>query len=451
MKKAEEADWLSRIRTNRDLNSSLQAFKLKTSSAIKLSPGINFFVGANGAGKSRILTHFYKSLTGASFDCIFSLKSIPTEEKVVFFSTGEVSEKYRLFFKEFNNIKEDLLNGNGEKILSDEELKEVSWLTLKKYSKFKVTEIEDYKFQGFLNLYDNSKENDKNITIPFFEVELAGNCYDSRTMGSGEYSALLIWWTLNRSSEKSVIILEEPETYLSSVVQHNISILIAKYSVKNKIFFLISTHSYAIVRNYPSHNIINLLLSPNGIKISNTPSTNILEHIGAFYNDQKYLFITEDELSCLFINFIIDRNLIELSNQAKVIYLKGGSPLGTGASGIVNLLLTIKKIQNFNKKIIGIFDYDQKEEPTFKNEELNNNEKILLLEGKTLEEEFIQIINDNIQIFEEDFPGITESIENFQHLDHHDFLIELSKSRFSFNLSILKMKCLNIYTKIMKN
>jgi predicted ATPase len=50
---------------------------------------------------------------------------------------------------------------------------------------------------------------------PFFEVALGNDRYDSRTMGAGELAILFLWWSIDRASEDTLILIEEPETYLS--------------------------------------------------------------------------------------------------------------------------------------------------------------------------------------------------------------------------------------------
>ena len=52
--------------------------------------------------------------------------------------------------------------------------------------------------------------------LPFLEVEVDGISYDFRSMGLGEFAALVLLWRLRRLRANTVVLLEGPETYLSA-------------------------------------------------------------------------------------------------------------------------------------------------------------------------------------------------------------------------------------------
>lgn len=93
---------------------------------------------------------------------------------------------------------EEITEGEAVRELSSKEIDILNYITGRRYTKILVSEIE------------LSSE-----TVPFFEVALDATAYDSRTMGSGEFAAFLMWWKLDRTKDHALLLLEEPESFLS--------------------------------------------------------------------------------------------------------------------------------------------------------------------------------------------------------------------------------------------
>ncbi|MCK1339727.1 AAA family ATPase [Bradyrhizobium sp. 38] len=88
---------------------------------------------------------------------------------------------------EFSNSDspEDIINGAGAIELDPEQLTEINFLTMRNYRQ--------------INLYEVELGED---VVPFFEVAFGPDRYDSRSMGSGEFSAFFLWWRLQRATPK---------------------------------------------------------------------------------------------------------------------------------------------------------------------------------------------------------------------------------------------------------
>jgi len=97
---------------------------------------------------------------------------------------------------------EDIINGSGARLLAENELENLNYLAKREYREIKLYEVEI---------------NDE--TMPFFEVTLGPARYDSRTMGAGEFAAFFLWWNLARAARNSILLIEEPETFLCSYIQ----------------------------------------------------------------------------------------------------------------------------------------------------------------------------------------------------------------------------------------
>lgn len=126
---------------------------------------------------------------------------------------------------------QDALNGSPVLECSADDLETLHFLTMVQYSRVKVYTVDD-----------DGKD------TPFFEVENGGIAYDSRTMGLGELAAFHLWWAIKNLSERTILLLEEPESYLSPGCQTAFAGILAKYAVQKKAFVVVTTHSPAVIR-----------------------------------------------------------------------------------------------------------------------------------------------------------------------------------------------------------
>ncbi|MFJ2350543.1 ATP-dependent nuclease [Glutamicibacter sp. NPDC087673] len=92
--------------------------------------------------------------------------------------------------------------------------------------------------------------------------------YTEAFAGSGEYAVVMLVREIISAPKNSLIILDEPEVSLHPGAQHKLMEFISQQCVKNKIQFVLATHSNEIIRDLPS----------DAIKVlSNNPATNLTE------------------------------------------------------------------------------------------------------------------------------------------------------------------------------
>lgn len=91
----------------------------------------------------------------------------------------------------------------------------------------------------------------ENPHIPYFLVKAHGISYGTEEMGLGEASAHAIIWGLRRAAPNSILLIEEPETFLSPQAQEALLNVIADYAGRRGITTIVTTHSEAILRRVP--------------------------------------------------------------------------------------------------------------------------------------------------------------------------------------------------------
>ena len=194
---------------------------------------ITVLCGPNGVGKTTLLRAIWAALNSglldqsvsskvltsgnATISLIEKGKSISSEidfAKAVRFASSNPfeaghfvdsamsSKSYQDEFGAFNSV-EDIVNGSSGVELSQKAVQEINFILNRDYRVIRLYEVE----MGNL--------------VPFFEVAHGDDRYDSRTMGSGEIAALHLWWKISTLVSGELVLLEEPEAFLSHACQVN--------------------------------------------------------------------------------------------------------------------------------------------------------------------------------------------------------------------------------------
>lgn len=145
----------------------------------------------------------------------------------------DLSSQCPLMVSHFSKMKnlEEFLDSVEPIIFNDDELKELSYVVGKNYESCYIYELDDGEF-------------------PYFYVNAGGLEYGTELMGLGEVSILFIIWQMKRLSQGSIMIIDEPETYLSYQSQSGILDIMAKYSSEKSIWMIMSTHSYGMLKKF---------------------------------------------------------------------------------------------------------------------------------------------------------------------------------------------------------
>lgn len=190
---------------------------------VALTPGITILCGLNGVGKSSLIASIKAALGSAD-------GSIVSKNKF----TDKITAKVVVEGKEVDEINSDKISicyidsdqsinclkyweqSNVEELLEQEEpfefpqqkLKELSEIVGKEYLSCKSYEISDQE-NTFIPVFFDVTESEKKIN------------YNSTGMGIGEHFIIYMYYILDRLSENSILIIEEPESYISVLSQRH--------------------------------------------------------------------------------------------------------------------------------------------------------------------------------------------------------------------------------------
>lgn len=220
--------------------------------------------------------------------------------------------------------------------LKPAELSDLSYLIGRSYSGLEYAELEAHD----------------DIEFPFFRVIAFGQPYDSRRMGQGELAgALLLWHLLKKIPGGSLVILEEPESFLSPLSQRHLLDVLAKYSSERKLAFLVTTHSEPILRRLPDQAIRILRRTQNGVTIREPKfPREYLDIIGMPRQAEVVVFV-EDDAALEFSSGWIARHDISLLSRIELVSVGGEAK-------VTKALALPREVSSVG--FVGLYDGDQR-------------------------------------------------------------------------------------------
>lgn len=404
--------------------------------SVELTPGITVICGLNGAGKSSIVSSI-KEMLGLNESSVISKNKFNGQvsakiminrqlyeissnitaiscgmsvDNCIYIDSDLAIESLKYWNQ--NNIGE-LLEGIEENTFSKEELYELSNLVGKTYKECVSYEIEDAT-ELYLPVFFKVKDH---------EIE-----YDSIGMGIGEHFILYLYYVLENINNDSILIIEEPESYISVLSQQRLLDYIAKIISKKKISVILTTHSPHILKKVKPDNVI--IISNRFGKINfDLPNTiqDAKEHLGIEYykteSNVATIFV-EDNISRLFLDCILKEENPLISNIVDIVYVGGHTK--------ISARLAFDDSEYMTHKLIGIYDDDVKTKNDFNEDDLKWSHLFLPIK-ECVEKEIIDFLgNEHNEITMSTALNIQHSkflaiLSKREGEDHHDWFINICK------------------------
>ena len=431
MRKAKETDYWDKV-YKRKYSSNLLSVELNglnNLQEISFSNGITAICGLNGAGKSTIIAavkdllglnlsesdrHKLKSATvngqvecdNKKIDCsncngkrlcdagydLDNIKYLDCDENIQIqvFNIGQANF-------------EELLEQNEEYELSPEQIDDICYLTGKRYQSCKIWEFEDIEEIG---------------TVPFFKVSIDEMEYDSRSMGRGEHFLFYLFWYINKCNSGTIVIIEEPETYISICSQIHFSNYLGKQIAEKGIQVIVTTHSPFLLEH------IRIVSRMGNIAMITKPDDDMMAEdiLGIAQSYAGTLFV-EDRVAYDYLSIILE-------DKAPYILKKYTIDIAEGGEKSITCRLEFPSSDKIKYNFIGIYDGDMRE----RLDTSKLNWKWLFLPGnKALEELFREYLHvpENIEKFCEvvgkEKQQIITMLATIDGNDYHDWFEELRK------------------------
>lgn len=164
--------------------------------------------------------------------------------------------------------------------LSSDEVKAVSHVLGRTYSQIRIVKHDLFDVEGYTA-----------------RMETSHLAYSEAFAGSGEFAAIMMVRGLFQAPEKSLILMDEPETSLHPGAQQSLMEVIYKQVLAKKLQVVITTHSPAIVSDLPPSSIkilgVNESTGRIGILSQTALAAEAFHRIGATFSP-KSIFVEDD-------------------------------------------------------------------------------------------------------------------------------------------------------------
>ncbi|MBB4376484.1 ATP-dependent endonuclease [Bradyrhizobium sp. SBR1B] len=248
-------------------------------------------------------------------------------------SSTEVLQQQEVFCS--YDSAEDVINGEGGRTLDEKELATLNYLTKRDYRTVQVYELELAE-----------------AVLPFFEVTFGADRYDSRTMGAGELAAFYLWWSLARAAEGSIVLIEEPECYLSPSSQDAFRDYVASMAFLRKLCVVMTSHSAQIIAPLGKESTRFFRRDAQGIKlVADRPPPILLETLGIKPPVDTIVFV-EDAAGSTFCRLWLERLDPNLSRRIEIM-------ARNGEGEIINAVRQLRGPFKFIR-FVGLFDGDMR-------------------------------------------------------------------------------------------
>jgi predicted ATPase len=420
---------------------------------VEFQKGIFAICGLNGTGKSTILSSLkdilglkinnqdIKRISGhnivANILSNNQLVEVTNQRNSRFLDIiAEDTSIYYLDYKQSTSILdfldqdnlEELIDQYDENILTQELIDDLSYIVGKEYDEIILYEIEDGE-----------------EVIPYFKVKISDIYYDSLGMGMGEHFLFYIFWVFYRLKSSGIILIEEPETFISINSQQKLMDFIAQNTSKLGITVILASHSPYIIKRIKKENIIILNRYSNFVSVVK-PSVDrdSLVTLGLEIPKKGCIFV-EDKVAEVYLKTILSTHCSYILRDYNIEYVDGHA-------GITERL-RFPNTEKFTYKLVGIYDGDMKEDIERIRDNINWG-YAFLPEDTAIELEFKRCLRSNVQKFatmiQVDLDKLVQILSGIEGLDHHDWITELT-DQLGKDLALVIEKLFVIWSEVEGN
>jgi predicted ATPase len=391
--------------------------------------GIFAICGLNGAGKSTIISalkdllgikinsHDIKKINGKDVEAQITINgnsfTLKNSDEFRFIDKANGSDlinylDYKQSMTVLDFLQQDhldeLLEQFDENVYNNKILVEINYIVGKQYDHIVLVEIDDGE-----------------QIIPYFNVRVGDLEYNSLSMGIGEHFLFYIYWVFSKLEKNSILLIEEPETFISINSQNTLMNFIAKKTSELGLNIILATHSPYIIKNIRKENICIVSRYFNTVSITSpSQAKESLFLLGLDIPKRGCMFV-EDYLAELFLKTIVSSNYCFLLNEFNIEKLNGESE--------ITKRLEFPNSINFSYKIIGVYDGDMKSKMTDKIKKdvnwgycyLPTDDAIEVVFRKCLRENLDRVCS-SIHVKREDMIRVLSSIDGEE---HHDWFSRL--------------------------
>ena len=324
-----------------------------------LESGVTVFCGVNGVGKTQFLKILSAHLDGGDAgDATVEtqVQAIATTAKCVHVDTGWEC------FDTVNQVSRTP-SLDEKRAASDQPPKDKQTAALLGFILNR-----DYDSASAQELDRDDTDGTGTSTWYYYELTYRGATYGPREMSLGELAASIVLRALRTARHGSVLLLDEPENFLSPQARRRLLDVIVSHAVERKLSVVIASHSIEMAHRLPTTSLRAIERDPRGTGVAIDRMTFPSQVARAVGIEQRprVLLLVEDAFARSLLKAILVRQLPAWRMELGVI--ESGREHGSvgGGDGAVVQAARALSDNDIGIRVLGVLDGDAREQRGFR-------------------------------------------------------------------------------------
>ncbi|MEV7999722.1 ABC transporter ATP-binding protein [Pseudarthrobacter oxydans] len=292
--------------------------------------GIAVVCGANSSGKTRLLA----ALTTAVRDSQTTVVDVETvgidSDKVSFLDTAWQLQRQVISLSGDVTLPERKAQAGSFRV-KESDLRRINYVLGDEIEAIKLFELDSTDdaplLEDIAEAHPTAKlsVSFKEDVIPYFEVTARGLTRGSLQLSQGELTVLTLYWALISAEEGSLLVMDEPDAFLSPQSGRRVFDLIAHHAYEQKCPCVITSHSYLALSTLPVDHLLVLKTNLQRQTIVETGSKNALWKVLQVGPTRRVVFAVEDEAGRQWLHALFRLLDFEHSEVSAVWNVRGES------------------------------------------------------------------------------------------------------------------------------
>lgn len=371
-------------------------------SSVGVESSFVLVVGPNSAGKSRLLREAARLyLFGAAgFVDIEWVGSKPESARYV--DVADLVERQRQSLLGVADLP-DLLEQAGFAEFRPAEVREASFLIGRQYQSIRVAEVENPRLEEITDSLAFRPE-----IVPYFQVQIGTELVDGADLSRGELAALTLIWVLKQPVEGTLLVIDEPDAFLSPTASGRALDYIATATHESRTPVMVSSHSYIGLAQTPPSTRVMVRLDQDGVSHLESGDATALWTVLRVEAPRHIAFVVEDQAAKVLLTRLLSESQFPHYDVTDVW-------IGGDASNVI-ALSKVRHGPGFGIRLVGVVDGDMRND-------LRANANGFALPGTTDPESVsLEILRDEVAFMPEHRNKIDEVLAASVGVDSHDRL-----------------------------
>ncbi|WP_169739751.1 ATP-dependent nuclease [Amycolatopsis taiwanensis] len=225
----------------------------------------------------------------------------------------------------------------------------------------------DYDSASAQELDRDDTDSTGTSTWYYYELTYRGATYGPREMSLGELAASIVLRALRTARHGSVLLLDEPENFLSPQARRRLLDVIVSHAVERKLSVVIASHSIEMAHRLSTTSLRTIERASQGTGVAIDRMTFPSQVARAIGIEQRpdVLLLVEDAFARLLLKAILARQVPAWRMELGIVEVGREHGSVGGGEGAVNQVAKVLSDNNIGIRVLGVLDGDARKQKDF--------------------------------------------------------------------------------------